>query len=113
MEAGHTATPWFVEKMDYKSSSFYIRGTDANGKRMAWAKGAVAHIPRSTVMPSKANAKFIVRACNAHDDLVRALKGLLIELEFSAAQTDSGNLYAEVGKDNIKKIRAALAAAGA
>lgn len=62
MDAKHTPGPWFVEEQSYRSSSFYIRGSDKNGNQLAWAKGAVAHIPRSTVMPSEANARLMAAA---------------------------------------------------
>jgi hypothetical protein len=108
MEAKHTATPWYVEKQTYKSSSFYIRGSDENGNQLAWAKGAVAHIPRSTVMPSKANAEFIVRACNAHDDLVKAIHAALSLNVLSEGRVNPGSRMEEVRN----MLSAALAKAG-
>ena len=66
----HTQGPWYVEEQLYKSSSYYIRGSDKNGQRLTWGSGAVAHIPRSTVRPSLANARLIAAA----PDLLEALK---------------------------------------
>lgn len=70
--ANHTPGPWYVQYVGgyYKSSSFYIRGSKANGEPMTWGLGCVAHIPRSTVNPSEANAKLIAAA----PELLEALK---------------------------------------
>lgn len=72
----HTPGPWHVEAVDYSSSSFYIRGSDSNGRRMSWGKGAVAHLPRSTVMPSEANAKLIAAAPELLDFALLVLSGI-------------------------------------
>lgn len=77
MTAAHTPGPWFLEKQPYDSSSFYIRGSDASGKRLTWGKGAVAHIPRSTVMPMEANARLIAAAPRVLEALRRAEMALL------------------------------------
>lgn len=69
----HTPGPWYADAQGYSSSSFYIRGSDSDGKQLTWGKGAVAHIPRSTVMPSEANANLIAAA----PDLLAALERLL------------------------------------
>lgn len=61
-EAKHTPGPWHLEEMGYNSSSYYIRGSSESGDRFTIGKGAVAHIPRSTVNPMKANARLIAAA---------------------------------------------------
>jgi hypothetical protein len=38
---------------------------------------------------ARANAAFIVRACNAHDDLVKALRGVLTAPTMNFAPADS------------------------
>lgn len=58
MSAQHTPTPWSVDR------GLVIR--DAEGK---W----VANVDGGNDAVSKTRAAFIVRACNAHDDLVEAL----------------------------------------
>lgn len=74
MSAQHTPGPWVFEQQPYSSSSYYIRGHDLRtGRTMTWGKGAVAHIPRSTVMPMEANARLIAAA----PDLLDALQGML------------------------------------
>lgn len=66
MTTAHTATPWQVNDND----SFQI--CDADGEVRGCAPIAFMHsAPRAEKI---ANAKFIVRACNAHDDLVKALQ---------------------------------------
>ena len=72
----HTPGPWYAEEQDYDSSSYYIRGSDNNGKRLTWGKGAVAHIPRSTVMPMEANAILIAEAPNLLAALCRIMDKL-------------------------------------
>ncbi len=60
MTQKHTPTPWEVSYYDY----------DNNGPIYC-----IENVTRSTTPEEhKANAEFIVRACNAHDDLVEALK---------------------------------------
>jgi hypothetical protein len=76
MASQHTPGPWFVEQVDYLSSSFYIRGTDCKGRRMSSAKGAVAHLPRSTVMPSEANARLIAAAPDLLDFALLVARGI-------------------------------------
>lgn len=71
--SNHTPGPWYAEEQSYDSSSFYIRGSTPRGERLTWGKGAVAHIPRSTVMPMYENARLIAAA----PDLLEALNALL------------------------------------
>lgn len=78
----HTATPW-------QQDEDWIVSGDGNPV-------AAAH------MNAEANAAFIVRACNAHDDLVRALRHAVEAFE---ADNDKSWYVAEA--------RAALAKAGA
>lgn len=65
---GHTPTPWHAEQF--------------GGSQWAVRHGADRHF-RFVCLTSQgndqANAKFIVKACNAHDDLVAAVKRLLAE----------------------------------
>ena len=56
MTTQHTPTPWQAPE----TISFYILGASELGQFVANAS-------------TKANADFIVRACNAHDELVAAL----------------------------------------
>lgn len=69
----HTPGPWIVEPVPYDSSRFYIRGSNTKGQILGFGKGAVAHIPQSTVNPMEANANLIAAA----PDLLAALEGLM------------------------------------
>lgn len=64
MEAKHTATPWHTKPSAVYETVYALEDGElicfASMRQNAWA-----------------NAAFIVRACNAHDDLVAALKGLI------------------------------------
>jgi hypothetical protein len=69
-EIKHTPTPWFFLKNgpDYAIS--------ATKSRIARFSDIFATQPHSEAQyeEAEANAEFIVRACNAHDDLVAALE---------------------------------------
>ena len=75
--SAHTPGPWYVDPQGWNAShSFYIRGSDKNGEQLSWGKGAVARLPRSTVMPSEANARLIAAA----PDLLAALQAIIKSL---------------------------------
>lgn len=61
----HTKEPWRVYEIDYKSHQFYIRGSQENGEPMTFGLGAVAHMPRSRLLPTEENARRIVACVNA------------------------------------------------
>ena len=79
MTTQHTPTPWKV-----------LQAGDPSGvPRVTSDKGGVAVICVNRYMGEKgpsaeesANAAFIVRACNAHDELVAALRELLWTEQF-------------------------------
>ena len=91
-EAKHTPGPWHLEEMGYNSSSYYIRGSSESGDRLTIGKGAVAHIPRSTVNPMEANARLIAAA----PELLDALRGLLALEEENLRGYDDIDVCAEV-----------------
>lgn len=76
----HTPTPWHVVKMYGWGDSLCIsRRSQADLDGVA-GEGPIAVMSRGashweTPFPVEANAAFIVRAVNAHDALVEALKG--------------------------------------
>ena len=74
METKHTPTPW-------KSNSMEIF-TDAGktSKRIAFATG-YAQGDQNTLDEIRANAAFIVKAVNMHDELVEALQEWLDEAD--------------------------------
>ena len=73
-EAKHTPGPWYLEEVGYSSSSYYIRGSFDSGARHTIGKGAVAHIPRSTVNPMEANARLIAAAPELLEALIECLE---------------------------------------
>lgn len=108
MVSKHTNGPWTVEATPYDSTAFYIRGTKTNGKPMTFGLGAVAHIPRSTVLPSEANAKLIAMA--------PAMLEVLLQIvgPFEAAKACGmpfGEATIKSDSQMLKKIRAVIAKA--
>jgi len=95
----HTPTPWNARPIYAKDGRFELRSErhqSVGYAPLAYVRGD----KRETGGDGEANAQFIVRACNAHDQLVAALKAVV---EFYS--------YAEFGP--IAQAREALAAAGA
>lgn len=97
----HTPTPWHAPGMGE------IHDADHN---------LIAHIAFSTgehdddQVGTEADAKFIVRACNSHDQLVEALRDILSGWRY--IRESHGDLYG-VGWDRAQsKAEAALDAAG-
>ncbi|WP_442577841.1 hypothetical protein ACSBOB_20050 [Mesorhizobium sp. ASY16-5R] len=75
----HTPTPWAVVEND----GAYMKQAD-NAKYRIEAQNPQEHVVAlivsdlpDDVLPAEANAAFIVRACNAHDQLVEALKQVM------------------------------------
>lgn len=102
-----TPTPWNWD--DYNGRTQKITGVDKFSDRVLIAK-CESHL---LVGPPtvKANAAFIVKACNAHDDLVAALKNWLAfcdALEGKPATRTSAEHMEALRHD----ARAALAKAG-
>lgn len=102
-KVGHTETPWRKQQHSpYDSSSCdEILGSD--GRFVAKVYRLADGVPTDEAM---ANAAFIVRACNAHEDLVGALTLLV-------ACVEAGSMGTAWRKDNPtrKIVWAALAKA--
>ncbi|CUW85647.1 hypothetical protein N5C66_03720 [Rhizobium pusense] len=64
MTTTHTPTPWFLNE-----AQDFVKG---DGRHIAVLFDGTPTSP--TVKERKSNAAFIVRACNAHDELLAALK---------------------------------------
>ena len=75
MNTKHTPLPWTAEVHHIVS-----RDTDGIARNNDNSSVAVAHGP-----DKESNAAFIVRACNAHDELVAALESALKTAEFEGA----------------------------
>lgn len=79
MSAAHTPGPWTVREQG-----------DANSYALLTANGhwLISFLQNGELMTAtqRANAEFIVRACNAHDELLSALQEMLATV---AGQYDS------------------------
>lgn len=77
MSVRHTPTPWLIDDDVFDEDEIEITSQDLLDNSM----GAIAAIQVGTFNDDvearkRADAEFIVRAVNAHDDLVAALRGL-------------------------------------
>lgn len=78
MEAKHTKTPWMLGRGSL--IEIFARNPDDHSDANSTDALHVATIQRrggKSVEQSHADAAFIVRACNAHDDLVKVLKAIV------------------------------------
>lgn len=107
----HTPTPWFV-CTDPQNETWHAGrtiGTEerTGGRRVAdpclFDADEIAH----------ANAAFIVRAVNNHDDLVAALEALIDVSSEAFASLDEEGLFNSEHEITIKAARAAVARAKA
>ena len=91
MNAKHTPTPWSIVPQNDGSSIIAKMHEDASkGFRIvchAWLR-------RDSQAEDQANAAFIVRAVNAHDDLVAALSNLVAIIEDGNKATTESSSYA-------------------
>jgi hypothetical protein len=124
MTASHTPTPWVVEKNSVNAENGSVVsiaecGLSAPGQ--SWSG-----TDYSTREHQAANAEFIVRACNSHDQLVAALKAALATIEDYVTYEHNGDPWTEDARamgemdiddystdGRLEAARAALAAAGA
>lgn len=103
MNAQHTRTPWRVMSKEGR----YIAAANEAGVDVVIADLRNEH---GCVTPStKDNAAFIVRAVNAHDELVAALRDVEGRLSDLARLSLAGQGYWRA----VKRARAALVKAGA
>jgi hypothetical protein len=96
----HAPTPWKIEakKRPYGSEGSY---------NIAFCGDISDGIGYIGQIYNRANAAFIVRACNAHDDLLAACKALVEYRDRAGAL----GFQLEKADDYINQIRAAIAAA--
>lgn len=85
MATKQTPTPWRVEKNDQGAN--FIRGDNGDGVALA-----------NCIPASSTNAAFIVRACNAHDDLLASLKEISDELGYTFPLDIKGRMRAAIAK---------------
>ncbi len=95
----HTPTPWHTKNNETEIA-------DSRGWRIAYVS---FEAPR-TADERDANAAFIVRACNSHEQLLEACKALLICLR-SAECSSTCPIDCTVGDRPGDKARAAIAKA--
>ncbi len=75
----HTKTPWKMEWVEpplVVYPGWWIRTNDSVGFPIAFVTETIG----GTNPPQQANARFIVTACNSHDKLLEACKGVAIML---------------------------------
>lgn len=108
-EATHTPTPWTIEPSDGESQGEWhywaIKGERGNIATI----GAASQRGPIDMESNQANAAFVVRAANAHDDLVHALRLLHDNL----AEYQRINQLGGYDNQDMQIARAALAKAGA
>lgn len=102
----HTPTPWVRDPRSGRTTMVY--SDDATGSAIADCAPSMVHRSQAEC---EANAAFIVRACNAHDELVEALSALL-SLHGTPHQDEWLNPQAfKFAQDVTDKARAALSKA--
>jgi hypothetical protein len=108
----HTPTPWQLLFGGVASTPDWSIHPGATFKE-AVERDAICHLPETTTKTVEqvgANAKFIVRACNAHEAMLDALKGVTEHYAELINSGDAGNWDPEQ-EAVIIKARAAVALA--
>ena len=86
----HTDLPWKLEECDlHEEKHIDIRMVDAD-----FLVACISDI-------TKANAEYIVRACNSHDDLLAACKAMITDFDLGEHSIEN----------SLKMMRAAIAKA--
>lgn len=102
----HSPLPWSVEYRDGRAASMYghhVR-THANSRPgITDGRDAICDVRGASDAEARANARFIVTACNAHHDLIAALKAVRGAVDPYAR--------AQLSSDLIEQVDAALAKA--
>ena len=89
----HTPLPWLADNGDSEVWGIF----DDNGAELAYLIKLPSIEPSKEFDESKANAEFIVRACNCHYDLLDSLK-------FAKSVIQSGECWTETCEKMIDKI---------
>ena len=108
MTASHTPTPWVVEKNSVNAENGSVVsiaecGFSAPGQ--SWSG-----TDYSTSEHQAANAEFIVRACNSHDDLMAALEDMMAWARAVSDEYIDGGDLREDYRQALSDARDALAA---
>ena len=100
----HTPLPWVIDK--YGSVTHGRECVSANGFSMVMSPGDVQN-------EAKANAAFIVRACNSHYQLVEAAKAIMpTNLNLADWLPDDATIPLDVPVSELRALSAALSQAG-
>jgi hypothetical protein len=99
----HTATPWIFKLSTSKRLAFVETENREYPNFSRIVEMSKRHNPNF-----EGDAAFIVRACNAHDDLLAACKALLYACELADAD---GELDYRIDGELLDAARAAIAAA--
>lgn len=83
-KAKHTPTPW-VQEAEYISAM--VPGGRPNGEIIVQCWPTVSRLRHET--PNEANAAFIVRACNTHEELLDSLRLAIAAHEDSSIWLDA------------------------
>lgn len=114
---GHTATPWATEYQRRPDGSFGQDIFDYTGERIATcAWYPVSLLDGATATNREANADFIVRAVNSHDDILAELDCRVGDLVMLRKAIEAGDPRAELFvriDDMLRETRAAIAKASA
>jgi hypothetical protein len=76
--AAHTPTPWRIQFLGNAEADLIHKGTFAG---ITAGSGRPEQLDRGDLAEWEANAAFIVRAVNAHEELVAALQRMLLDLD--------------------------------
>jgi len=75
----HTPIPWYIEGESGNPHEAYIIVGDKQGSTIAWTSNSFDDSSNEEYISEEdtANAQFIIRACNSHDELLEALENLI------------------------------------
>jgi hypothetical protein len=75
----HTPIPWYIEGESGNPHEAYIIVGDKQGSTIAWTSNSFDDSSNEEYISEEdtANAQFIIRACNSHDELLEALESVL------------------------------------
>jgi hypothetical protein len=119
MTKSHTPTPWELKPEEMDKQYIRIRGTKLGGRyKIANVLTPVYDgSPAYEADETRANAAFIVRACNSHDPLIKALQEACTDEEtrLESISLDPARYTSETipyFKERVKRWRELIAKAG-
>lgn len=112
-KTGHTPTPWGFGDLEKGSKRpMWEHIVDSHGTQISTVMQSIVRgcqvIGPETQEEAEANAAFIVRACNAHEALVAALKALITDAEAMDKRLLEDQPDPGCEKGSITRARAAL-----